>query len=46
MAQAAAVPFLMQFAALRDPRQKAKVLYPLTDLHQGSRCECHAQVVA
>ncbi len=32
MAQAAAVPFLTQFAALRDPRQAAKVLYPLPEL--------------
>ncbi len=32
MAQAAAVPFLTQFAALRDPRQTAKVLYPLPEL--------------
>lgn len=32
MVQAAAVPFLTQFAALRDPRQAAKVLYPLPEL--------------
>lgn len=32
MAQAATVPFLAQFAALRDPRQAAKVLYPLPEL--------------
>ncbi len=27
-----AVPFLTQFAALRDPRQSGKVLYPLPEL--------------
>lgn len=32
MAQAASIPFLTQFAALRDPRQAAKVLYPLPEL--------------
>ena len=32
MARRAAVPFLTQFAALRDPRQRAKVLYPLPEL--------------
>jgi len=32
MSQAATVPFLTQFAALRDPRQAAKVLYPLPEL--------------
>lgn len=32
MAQAAVIPFLAQFAALRDPRQAAKVLYPLSEL--------------
>jgi hypothetical protein len=32
MAQLAAVPFLSQFAALRDPRQAGKVLYPLPEL--------------
>src|SRR4051794_12459871 len=32
MARPAAVPFLTQFAALRDPRQAAKVLYPLPEL--------------
>ena len=32
MAQAAAIPFLAQVAALRDPRQAAKVLYPLPEL--------------
>ncbi len=32
MSQSSAVPFLTQFAALRDPRQVAKVLYPLPEL--------------
>src|SRR5947199_8467317 len=32
MARPATVPFLTQFAALRDPRQAAKVLYPLPEL--------------
>jgi len=32
MSQAATVPFLTPFAALRDPRQAAKVLYPLPEL--------------
>ncbi len=32
MAQLASAPFLTQFAALRDPRQAAKVLYPLREL--------------
>ncbi len=32
MGQAAVVPFLAQFAALRDPRQATKVLYPLPEL--------------
>ncbi len=32
MAQLASAPFRTQFAALRDPRQAAKVLYPLPEL--------------
>lgn len=32
MSHSASVPFLTQFAALRDPRQAAKVLYPLPEL--------------
>ena len=32
MGQLSAVPFLTQFAALRDPRQAGKVLYPLPEL--------------
>lgn len=32
MVQALAVPFLTHFTALRDPRQAAKVLYPLPEL--------------
>ena len=32
MVQPVRVPFLDQFAALRDPRQAAKVLYPLPEL--------------
>ena len=32
MARASGVPFLSQFAALRDPRQAGKVLYPLPEL--------------
>ena len=31
MAVTATVPFLAQFAALRDPRQAGKVLYPLSE---------------
>ena len=32
MAQPAALPFLARFTALQDPRQAAKVLYPLPEL--------------
>ena len=32
MVQPAALPFLAHFAALQDPRQTAKVLYPLPEL--------------
>ncbi len=32
MVQPAALPFLAHFTALRDPRQTAKVLYPLPEL--------------
>jgi len=32
MVQPAALPFLGHFTALQDPRQTAKVLYPLPEL--------------
>ena len=32
MVQPAALPFLAHFTALQDPRQMAKVLYPLPEL--------------